>query len=219
MERAQARRLLRRLLQGARQELGDAGAVDPVTGELFGSLTAAEAVACGRATAGPHTYGGYRVDVGRGERAHVHIGDYCSIATGVRFVVGGNHRPDWVSTYPFRVLWGLSGAWTDGHPRPEEDIVVGNDVWIGADALILPGVNIGDGAVVGARAVVARDVRPYAIAAGVPARELRRRFGDEHVEALLKLRWWEWPEEQVRAHVDLLSSPDVETLLAVAGSV
>lgn len=216
MEIGQARRALRRLVERVRFEIGEAGAVDPVTAELFGTLTAREAVACGRATVGAHTYGDFRVRVGRGERARLTIGDYCSIGVGVQFAVGGNHRPDWVSTYPFRVLWSLPGAWTDGHPRPEQDIVVGNDVWIGTESLILPGITIGDGAVVASRAVVARDVAPYAIVGGVPAREIRRRFDAEQIEALLAVRWWEWPEEKVRAHVDLLSSPDVDGLIAAA---
>lgn len=208
--------MLRRMVNRTREAMGSAGAIDPVTGQLFGALTPEEAVACGRATIGPHTYGEFSISVGRGERARVHIGDYCSIAYGVKFFIGGNHRPDWVSTYPFRVLWGMPGAWVDGHPRPEGDITVGNDVWIGNESLILPGVTIGDGAVIATRAVVAGDVRPYAIVGGIPACEIRRRFSDEQVEGLLRLRWWEWPEERIRAHVDLLCSPDVDALLATA---
>jgi chloramphenicol O-acetyltransferase type B len=216
MERGQALRVLRRVASRTRIAIGDAGATDPATGEVFGSLTLQEAVDCGRATKGEHTYGECTVRVGQGERARVRIGDYCSIAVGVEFSLGGNHRLDWVSTYPFRVLWGLPGALTDGHPRPEDDTEVGNDVWIGTQALIMPGVKIGDGAVIGARAIVTHDVRPYAVVGGVPAREIKRRFSDEQIEALLDLRWWDWPEERVRAHVEQLSSPDVTALLALA---
>lgn len=207
-------RILRRLVQRTRTGIGEAGAADPVTGELFGSLTLQEAVEAGRATLGPHSYGNCAIHVGRGERAHVHIGSFCSIAVGVEFVVGGNHRADWGSTFPFRVLWGLPGAWTDGHPRPERDIEVGSDVWIGTQAMILPGVKIGDGAVIAARALVTADVRPYAIVGGIPAREIRRRFSDPQVDALLELRWWAWPEERIRANVDVLSSPNIDELLA-----
>lgn len=215
MDSGQARRVLRRLVDWARFSVGDAGELDPVTGELIGTLRREEAVASGRAVVGPHSYGTFRVRAGKGERGRVRIGDYCSIAHGVEFSLGGNHRVDWVSTYPFRVILGMEGAWTDGHPRTEREIVVGNDVWIGAEALVLPGVTIGDGAVIAGRAVVTRDVAPYAIVGGVPAREIRRRFSEEQITALLELRWWTWPEEVVRAHVDLLSSPDVDRLIAV----
>jgi acetyltransferase-like isoleucine patch superfamily enzyme len=216
MERAQAQRILRRVVRRARVEMGNAGATDQATGEVFGALTLEEAVACGRATVGAHTYGVCTVHVGQGERARAHFGSYCSIAVGVELLLGGNHRADWVSTYPFRVLWNLPGALSDGHPRPEPDIEIGSDVWIGTKAMVMPGVKIGHGAVIAARALVTRDVRPYAIVGGVPAREIRRRFSDEQIEGLLALRWWEWPEERVRASLDLLSSPDVDALLAGA---
>lgn len=188
-----------------------------MTGDRFGALTADEAIAAGRANVGRHSYGSFLVHAGRSDRARLRIGSFCSIARGVEFVVGGNHRGDWVSTYPFRVMWDMPEAFVDGHPRPEADIEVGNDVWIGMQALILPGAKIGDGAIVGARAVVTGEVRPYAIVGGVPARELRRRFTDEQVERLLELRWWEWPEERIKASVDMLCSPDVDRLLESAG--
>lgn len=185
-------------------------------GDLVGTLTDREAVAVGRATVGPHTYGSFKVLVGAGDKARVHLGAYCSIGVGVAFAIGGNHRPDWVTTYPLRAAFGLPGANTDGHPRPERDIVVGNDVWIGSEALILPGVQIGDGAVIGGRAVVARDVEPYAIVVGNPAREVRKRFDDDTIARLRRLAWWTWSDERVLAHVDLLCSGDVEALLAAA---
>lgn len=214
VERGQMLRILRRALERTRTEIGNAGATDPVTGDMFGSLTTAEAIAAGRASVGRHTYGSFKVNAGRSDRARLKIGAFCSIAYGVEFSLGGNHRADWISTYPFRVMWGLPGAFTDGHPRSERDTEVGNDVWIGAQALILPGAKIGDGAVVAARAVVTGEVRPYAIVGGVPARELRRRFDDRQIELLLELRWWEWPDELIRDNVDLLCSPDVDGLLA-----
>ena len=215
MTRRGALRAARRLGRRALQAVAQAAVEDPATGERWGALEPHEAIASGRALVGAHTYGDYRVRVGPGEPARLQIGAYCSIGAGAQFSIGGNHRTDWVSTYPFRVRWAMPGAYADGHPPPERDIVVGSDVWIGSEALILPGVTIGDGAVVGARAVVARDVRPYAIVVGSPAREVRRRFGDEHVQALLELRWWDWPEERGRANVELLCSPDVEALIAL----
>jgi acetyltransferase-like isoleucine patch superfamily enzyme len=187
---------------------------DPLTGRPTGMLSGREAVAAGWATIGQGTYGRFTVNVGPGDRAHLTIGAYTSIAEGVEFVLGGNHRPDWVSTYPFRVRFDLPGAYDDGHPRPEADMRIGSDVWLGRDAMVAPGVAVGDGAVVGARAIVTRDVRPYAIVVGAPAREIRRRFDDERVEALLRIRWWTWPEPEIRDRVHLLSSGDVDAFIA-----
>jgi acetyltransferase-like isoleucine patch superfamily enzyme len=187
---------------------------DPLTGRPTGMLSGREAVAAGWATIGQGTYGRFTVNVGPGDRAHLTIGAYTSIAEGVEFVLGGNHRPDWVSTYPFRVRFDLPGAYDDGHPRPEADMRIGSDVWLGRDAMVAPGVAVGDGAVVGARAIVTRDVRPYAIVVGAPAREIRRRFDDERVEALLRIRWWTWPEPEIRDRVHLLSSGDVDGFIA-----
>jgi acetyltransferase-like isoleucine patch superfamily enzyme len=187
---------------------------DPLTGRPTGMLSGREAVAAGWATVGQGTYGRFTVNVGPGDRAHLTIGAYTSIAEGVEFVLGGNHRPDWVSTYPFRVRFDLPGAYDDGHPRPEADMRIGSDVWLGRDAMVAPGVAVGDGAVVGARAIVTRDVRPYAIVVGAPAREIRRRFDDERVEALLRIRWWTWPEAEIRDCVHLLSSGDVDAFIA-----
>jgi len=158
-----------------------------------------------------------RVVVYYGDAPHqVHIGAYCSLAQDVQFVVGGNHHPEWVSTFPFRAAFGLPGAFEDGQPASRGPITVGNDVWIGLGALILSGVTIGDGAVIAAHSVVTKDVRPYAIVGGNPAREIRRRFDDETVKALLACRWWDWPEEELTSIVDLISGPDVDALLDYA---
>ena len=93
------------------------------------------------------------------------------------------------------------------------DTVVGHDVWIGSEAIVMPGIEIGHGAVIGTRAVVTRDVEPYAVVGGVPARTIRHRFPPEQVEALLRIRWWDWPDDQIRAAVPLLSSGDIDTFL------
>lgn len=164
-------------------------------------------------TLGHRSYGEPSVMRYPGDTAVVRVGRYCSIANGVVFVVGGNHRPDWVTTYPLRVMLELDGALADGHPATKGDIVVGNDVWLGADSRILSGVEIGHGAVIGLGAVVAADVRPYAIVVGNPAREVRRRFPDPMVEALLRIAWWDWPDDDVRERVDDLCSPDVEAFV------
>lgn len=148
-----------------------------------------------------------------GDTGLVHIGAFCSIARNVEFVVGGQHRVDWATTFPLRVYFGLPGLLRDGHPAPRPDIEIGNDVWIGTGACILSGAAVGDGAVVGARSVVTKAVRPYAVVAGNPAREIRRRFDDDTVDRLLALAWWTWPLDRILASVDLLCSPNVERLL------
>lgn len=140
------------------------------------------------------------------------IGRYCSIAKNVTIMAGGEHRTDWITTYPIREMFGLVGANRRGHPATKGPTVIGNDVWIGYGATILSGVNVGDGAVIGARAVVTRDIEPYSIVAGNPARHIRYRFSPEQIEILLQVKWWEWPRETVIEHVELLSSGRVEEL-------
>jgi acetyltransferase-like isoleucine patch superfamily enzyme len=163
---------------------------------------------------GDHTYGEPAV-LWWGEPARLTIGKFCSIADDVTILLGGEHPADWTSTYPF---YGLAGRWTAGRdmPRPSTtkgDVSIGNDVWIGLGATILSGVSIGDGAIVGARAVVTRNVPPYAIVGGNPARLLRMRFAKTVRERLLEIRWWDWPDEVIREHVDLFcGQPDLERL-------
>ena len=144
------------------------------------------------------------------DATRVHIGKYSSIAEGVTILAGGEHHHAWVTTSPIRILMNLPGAFEDGLPWSRGDITIGNDVWIGNGALILSGVTIGHGAVIGARAVVRSDVRPYAIVVGNPGREVRRRFSDEQVEALLRISWWDWEPDVVADRVALLQSGDVD---------
>jgi acetyltransferase-like isoleucine patch superfamily enzyme len=151
---------------------------------------------------GKHTYGLRRgmVLIATG-RECLTIGSYCSIGEGVRFLFG-EHDLSHVSTFPLRSL--LFGDGVTNYDAIEKGpITIGNDVWIGANAIILSGVSIGDGAVIAAGAVVTRDVPAYAVAAGVPARIIKYRFTPEQIDALLALRWWEWPEEQIRERLDL----------------
>lgn len=164
---------------------------------------------------GDHTYGNPKV-VSRGEGTSLRIGKYCSIATGVTIFLGSEHRVDWVSTYPFPFLWEEART-IQGHPATRGDVVIGSDVWIGHGATLLSGVNIGDGAAIGACSLVARDVPPYAIVAGNPAQVVRYRFQEETVRALLNIRWWDWPDEKVRAHVGLICSPSVDAFIREFG--
>lgn len=129
------------------------------------------------------------------------IGKFCSIACGAKFLLtSANHKMSSLSTYPFPIFyeeWGLDvkdirNAWDN-----KGDIVIGNDVWIGYEAVIMAGVTIGDGAIIGTRAVVTKDVPPYTIVGGVPAKPIRKRFDDATIERLVKLRWWDWEHEKI----------------------
>ena len=151
-----------------------------------------------------------RDDVGR-----LIIGSFCSIGTGACFMMAGNqgHRTDWISTFPFFFM-SEEPAFAEAQSgyRPAGDTVVGNDVWIGAEAMIMPGIRIGDGAMIGSRSVVTKDVAPYAIVAGNPAREIRKRFSDSDIERLLDMRWWDWPLEQIEEEMATLCSGDIAGL-------
>jgi acetyltransferase-like isoleucine patch superfamily enzyme len=158
-----------------------------------------------RLTTGRHSYGDPRIVtyIENGD-GRVEIGTFCSIAYGVQFLLDGAHRIELITTSPLHSL-GYPGP--AGHGAGKGNIIVGHDVWIGREAKILSGVTIGTGAVIGSYSVVAKDVRPYAIVVGNPAREVRRRFSDEDCETLLRSRWWEWPDDRIReAHLDLWTS-------------
>lgn len=139
------------------------------------------------------------------------IGKFCQIGAGVEFVMNGaNHQMNAVSTYPFYIF----GSWDQSAPSKEDlplkgDTVVGNDVWIGQNSTILPGVHIGDGAIIGLNSVVTRDVPPYTIVAGNPAKTVRKRFDDELIDLLLKLKWWDKSVEEINALIPLLSCSDL----------
>jgi len=145
------------------------------------------------------------------------IGAFCSISDGVEILLNGDHRTDWVSTYPFRAQLRMDGMLQDGHPHSRGPVTIGNDVWLARDALILSGVSIGHGAVVAARAVVTRDVAPYAIVAGNPARQVRLRFTESEISALLDLKWWDWPEDEILRNVPLLCAPEIGEFIARHG--
>ncbi len=145
--------------------------------------------------------------------AEVHVGNFTGLADDTLILIGGGHNPDWVSTFAFRARMQLPGGVEDGLAITMRDIVIGNDVYVGIGSRIMAGVHIGDGAVVGAYSLVTKDVRPYAIVAGHPAKEIRRRFSDEQVERLLRIKWWDWTDEQIVESLPLLSSPDIDGFL------
>lgn len=143
------------------------------------------------------------------------IGKFCSIAAETRFIMnGGNHPTDWLTTYPFPVMGGgWEAAMPDSWPN-RGDTVVGNDVWIGYGVIFMPGVSVGDGAIVASRSVVTRDVPPYAIVGGNPAALLRYRFEEADRDRLLALLWWDWDAEKITRNVKALCSGDIAALEA-----
>lgn len=143
------------------------------------------------------------------------IGKFCAIATHVKFIMSGaNHKLDGISTFPFPIFGqGWEGELAQIMNLPTKgDTVVGHDVWLGYDAMVLPGVTIGDGAVIGARSVVTSDIPPYAIAAGNPARVIKPRFSDADIARLLAIQWWHWEIEKITRNIAIIMSGDIDTL-------
>ena len=144
------------------------------------------------------------------------IGKFCQIASGVEFMMNdANHQMNAVSTFPFYTLEG----WNMKAPKAEDmpykgDTVIGNDVWIGQNAVILPGVHIGDGVIIGANSIVGRDVEPYTIVAGNPARVIRKRFDDELIALMENFKWWDMDIDTINSLIPLLTSSDLETVKA-----
>lgn len=143
------------------------------------------------------------------------IGKFCAIGRGVEFVMNGaNHRMCSVTTYPFNIM---GGGWEKCTPRLDDlplkgDTVVGNDVWFGQNVTVMPGVHIGDGAIIAANAVVASDIPPYCVAGGNPCRIIRKRFDDELIAYLLELKWWDWPPEKIMRNLDKLCNGDLHEI-------
>lgn len=140
------------------------------------------------------------------------IGNFCQIATGVRFIMNGsNHAMDGISTYPFKVI---SKAWehVDMNVVSKGDTIIGNDVWIGNSVTIMQGVKIGDGAIIGTNSLVTKDVEPYTIVGGNPARLIRKRFDEQTIDFLLQLRWWDWSIEKITQYLPAITSANIEIL-------
>ncbi|PSH69472.1 chloramphenicol acetyltransferase [Phyllobacterium brassicacearum] len=145
------------------------------------------------------------------------IGKFCALAKGARFIMNGaNHKLSGISTYPFQIF---GNGWEKVMPKPGElpykgDTIIGNDVWIGYEALIMPGVRIGNGAIVSSRAVVTADVLPYTIVGGNPAKHIKSRFEPDVVRKLEALAWWDWPVEKISSNLQHIVSADIDALSA-----
>ncbi|MFB9052926.1 CatB-related O-acetyltransferase [Formosa undariae] len=143
------------------------------------------------------------------------IGSFCSIGSGVNFIMAGNqgHRHDWISSFPFHYMSDndLFKKSVDGY-KTKGDTVIGNDVWIGSEAMIMHGVKIGDGAVIGSRSLVTKNVEPYSIVKGNPAVEIQKRFSDSQIKKLMEMKWWNWDEEILAEAIPILCSQNIDLL-------
>ena len=140
------------------------------------------------------------------------IGKFCAIAKGIEFIMNGaNHRINSITTYPFNIM---GNGWEKSAPsltdlKLKGDTIVGNDVWIGQNVTVMPAVHIGDGAIIGANSVVAKDIPPYSVAVGNPCEVKRKRFDEDLIEYLLKIKWWDWNSEKIFKNMEALCSGDL----------
>jgi acetyltransferase-like isoleucine patch superfamily enzyme len=162
---------------------------------------------------GEYTYGIPRIFF-INDDAGLEIGKFCSIGANVEIFLGGNHRTDWITTYPFNVLNKDFPNAVDivGHPSTKGSVKIMNDVWIGGSVTILSGVTIHNGAVLGNGALITKDVGPYEIWVGNPAKMVRKRFSDEEIEFLQKLKWWDWDIDKINLNVKDLCSGNFDAL-------
>lgn len=173
---------------------------------------------------GDWTYGYPKIEFWD-KKTKLKIGRYCSIAGDVVILMGGNHRTDWFTTFPFPVLLSKWKETNDiqGYPATRGDIIIGNDVWIGYGAIIVSGVKIGDGAVIGAGSIVTPKniaengiVPPYSIVAGNPATIIGYRFSPETIDYLLKIKWWDWSSDKIKRNIEVLCSDNFEKLKEIS---
>lgn len=148
------------------------------------------------------------------ENTKVIIGNFCSLGSEIEFFLGGNHRTDWITTFPFgHIHTDIFNTFNgNGHPATKGNIVIGNDVWIGMGSKIMSGVIIGDGAVIAANSVVTKNVEPYTLVGGNPAKFIKKRFSNDIIELLLKIKWWEWEDEKINNNLHILCDNDLEKL-------
>lgn len=157
--------------------------------------------------------GSYGDIIRRGVGNTITVGNYCSIAEGCVFDGGFGHNTKFVTTYPLNAK--IRGCYhLTGHPVCKGDIVIGNDVWLGEGCMIMSGITIGDGAVVGARSIVTKNLLPYTMSVGSPAKTYKKRFTDEQIEKLLCIKWWDWDDKKIIHNAHLLMSEDIDLFIS-----
>ena len=183
---------------------------------MNGSSTKKGRVGNSDITVGRFTYGQENISIRQwGEGANLKIGSFCSIARSVTIFLGGNHRTDWITTFPFGHIYAdeLGGNEIQGHPATNGDVIIGNDVWVGHGVTIMSGVSIGSGAVIATNSTVVKDVQPYEIVGGNPAKSIKFRFPLDIIAKLLELEWWNLDLDIIKNSIPLLSSsPSNESL-------
>jgi acetyltransferase-like isoleucine patch superfamily enzyme len=165
---------------------------------------------------GKYTYGTNNLNIHYSDSgSKLIIGNFCSIAGNINIYLGGNHRTDWVTTYPFghinqHIFNNFNGQ---GHPATKGDVIIGNDVWIAQNVTIMSGVTIGDGAIIANNSHVVKNVEPYSIVGGNPAKLIRYRFTTEQIKKLLEIKWWEWGDEKINKFTPLLCNEDIDNFI------
>ena len=163
---------------------------------------------------GKYTYGTPNV-LWQSKDANLTIEKFCSIAANVNIYLGGNHRTDWVTTYPFgHIHQNTFNTFTgEGHPATKGNVIIGNDVWIGSNVTIMSGVTIGDGAVIANNSHVVKNVEPYCLVGGNPAKFIKYRFSKDQIKQLLQIRWWDWEDNKINKYISLLCNENIDDFI------
>jgi acetyltransferase-like isoleucine patch superfamily enzyme len=168
-------------------------------------------------TTGKYTYGKPNI-FWNNSKAKLKIGSFCSIANNCNVYLGGNHRTDWITTYPFghihnQIFNNFNGI---GHPSTKGDVIIGNDVWIASNVTIMSGVKIGDGVVIAANSHIIKDIEPYSLVGGNPAKLIKKRFSEEQIKQLLEIKWWEWNDVKINKFTKLLCNDNIDEFIKQA---